>query len=147
MKNNLVNTIEKNLKEALRSKDEIKLTTLRMLKSAFKNKSIELKVDELDDKEAGIIVKKEVKKRQDSIKAYKEGNREDLAQREEAEMNVLDAYLPEMMSEEDLAQIVAEAIEENENNFGLIMKAVMSKTDGQADGQTVQRLVKEKLGS
>ncbi|MBT4850002.1 GatB/YqeY domain-containing protein [Candidatus Parcubacteria bacterium] len=143
----VVNTIEKNLKEALRSKDEIKLTTLRMLKSAFKNKSIELKVDELDDKEAGIIVKKEVKKRQDSIKAYKEGNREDLAQREEAEMNVLDAYLPEMMSEEDLAQIVAEAIEENENNFGLIMKAVMSKTDGQADGQTVQRLVKEKLGS
>ncbi len=118
-----------------------------MLKSAFKNKSIELKVGELDDKEAGIIVKKEVKKRQESVKAYKEGNREDLAQREEAEMNILDAYLPEMMSEEDLAQIVAEAIEKNGNNFGLIMKAVMSKTDGQADGQTVQRLVKEKLGS
>lgn len=143
----LVKTIEQDLKNALKSKEEIKLAALRMLKSAFKNRAIELRVEDLDDKEAGIIVKKEVKKRQDSVKAYTEGNRPDLADRETAEIKILENYLPEMMSEDELKEIVEKAISENGNNFGLIMKAVMSATDGQADGQVVQRLVKEKLGS
>ena len=137
--------IENNLNIALKAKDTVKTNTLRMLKSGIQNKSIELKKDSLDDEEIINIIRKEVKKRYDSIESFKQGNREDLVEKEQEEVKILEGYLPSMMSEQDISKIIDEIIASGENNFGLIMKQVMTKTKGQADGKIVQKLVKEKL--
>ncbi len=137
--------IENNLNIALKAKDTVKTGTLRMLKSSLQNKSIELKKDSLDDEEIINIIRKEVKKRQDSITSFKQGDRQDLVEKEEVELKILEEYLPAMMSEENISKIVDEIIASGESNFGLVMKQVMAKTKGQADGKIVQKLVKEKL--
>ncbi len=142
----LEQTIDSDLKVALKEKNTLKLDTLRMLKSALHNKVIELKKETLDEKEVTAIIQKEVKKRQDSIEAFKQADRQELADKEAQEADILSAYLPEMLSEEEIAKLVDEVISSGQDNFGLIMKEVMAKAQGQADGQVVQKLVKAKLG-
>jgi len=139
--------IDQDLKEALRNREEVKLTTLRMLKSALKNKQIELKQDDLEEKDVISVMQKELKKRKDSIDSYKSAGRDDLLAREETEAEILSDYLPEMMSEDDVKKIIDEIVAQGHDNFGLVMKETMVKVQGQADGQLVQRLVKEKLES
>lgn len=141
----LQDTLNNHLKEAMRSRDEISLGTLRMLKSSIKNKAIELKQDELADEEILVVIKKEVKKREDAMESFAKAGRDELAEKEKAEAEILQKYLPAMMSEEDISKIVDEVIASAENNFGAVMKAVMTKTKGQADGKMVQKLVKQKL--
>jgi len=137
--------IENNLNIALKAKDTVKTGTLRMLKSSLQNKSIELKKDSLDDEEIINIIRKEVKKRQDSITSFKQGDRQDLVEKEEVELKILEEYLPAMMSEENISKIVDEIIASGESNFGLVMKQVMAKTKGQADGKIVQKLVRKAI--
>ncbi len=132
------------MKSALLAKDSIKVSTLRMIKSSIKNQEIELK-KELNDDEIIKIFRKELKKRQDSINAYREANRIELVEQEEKEFEIIDRYLPDMMSEEDINKIVDEVILEGIDNFGQIMKEVITRSKGQADGQIVQKLVKDKI--
>lgn len=141
----LKNTLDIHLKEAMKSRDEIRLGTLRMLKSALQNKAIELKVDSLEDEDILVVIRKELKKRQDSIEQYESAGRKELADKEKEEAAILEKYLPAMLSEDDVAKIVDEVIASGEENFGAIMKAVMAKSQGQADGKLVQQLVKQKL--
>jgi len=136
--------LDKDLKEALIAKNSIKVSTLRMIKSSIKNQEIEVK-KELSNDDVIKILRKELKKRQDSINAYKEANRIELAEQEEKEFEIIDNYLPDMMSEEDINKIVDEVILEGVDNFGQIMKEVMTRSKGQADGQIVQKLVKDKI--
>lgn len=136
--------LNKDLKSALLAKDSIKVSTLRMIKSSIKNQEIELK-KELNDDEIIKIFRKELKKRQDSINAYREANRIELVEQEEKEFEIIDRYLPDMMSEEDINKIVDEVILEGIDNFGQIMKEVITRSKGQADGQIVQKLVKDKI--
>lgn len=143
----LLQNIENDFKNALKNKEEVKLSTLRMLKSALHNKEIEERKEVLDEQEIISIIQKELKKRQDSITAYKTANRQELVAREEQEAEILATYLPAMMSAEEVAKIVDEVMVSGQDNFGLIMKDVMAKTKGRADGQVVQALVKQKLGS
>lgn len=144
---NLQETIDQDLKEALKNKEEVRLGTLRMLKSALKNKQIELKQDELAENEIISVIQKELKKRKDAADSYKQAGRDELFAKEEEEMKILSAYLPEMMSEEDIKKIIDEIVAQGQDNFGLVMKETMAKVQGQADGQVVQRLVKQKLES
>jgi len=137
--------IEQDFKESLKNKDEVKLSTLRMLKSALKNKQIELKQADLTEKDFVSVIQKELKKRKDSIDAFRSAGRDELAAKEEAEAKILEVYLPEMMSEEEVSKIVDQVLAQGKDNFGQVMKEVMTLTQGQADGQLVQRLVKEKL--
>lgn len=137
--------IEQDYKEAFKAKQETEVSTLRMLRSALKNLIIDKKTDSLSDEDVLSVIKKEIKKRKDSVESYKKGGREDLASKEEAEMAILEKYMPEMMSEEQISQIVDSVVSAGQTNFGLVMKEVMAKTKGQADGQVVQKLVKEKL--
>jgi len=133
---------------AMKEKKELDLSVIRMLKSSLKNKSIEL-IRELTDEEAIAVVRGEVKKRNDSIAIYTEGNREDLADKEKSEIEVLKRFLPAEISSEELKEkvqaVIATLSEEDKANFGLAMKAVMQALKGSVDGATVSALVKEAL--
>lgn len=141
--------LKEDLKTAMKAKDTVKLSSIRMANSAIRNKEIEVK-RELEDSEIEALLASEVKKRREAMEQYKNAGREDLAQKEEAEMAVFMSYMPEQMSEEDLRKIVRETIGETGasgmKDMGAVMKAIMPKVKGRADGSAVNRLVKEELG-
>ena len=144
----LIEKIEIDLKSALKSKEQIKVSTLRLLKSAIGYLAIEKKED-LKDDDVISVIKKQVKQRKDSIEGFKKGNREDLAQKEEVELKILKLYLPEEITPEALRVIIDEAINETgasaPKDMGMVMKAVMAKTKGLADGKVISSIVIEKL--
>ena len=146
--NKLQEKIESDFKQALKEKRELELSTLRMLKASFKNEEIR-KREELTDEEILKLVKTETKKRKESIESYKQGGRDDLAAKEAEELEFLQRYLPEQVSEEEIKKIVTETIqnlsEMDRQNFGKVMGEVMDRLKGQAEGQLVSKLVKEEL--
>lgn len=140
--------IDARMKESLKSKDVESLSLFRMLKSALKNAEI-AKKGELDDNDVIAVLEKEAKQRRDSIAEYKKGGREDLAKKEERELAIIEGFLPEKMSEEEIRQVVKEKIENAGENaqFGPIMGQIMGELKGKADGSLVQKIVKEELGA
>ncbi len=136
------------LKTAMRAKDDVKLSVVRMLKSAIKYREIEL-MKPLDD--AGVIgvISTEIKRRKDSVDQYKAGNRIDLAEKEEAEIRVLQGWLPAQLSEDELKKLVDAAVEKSgakgPRDMGAVMKLLMPETQGKADGKVVSELVKARL--
>lgn len=145
---NLKEQIIEDLKTAMKEKNQEALSTLRMLQSAIKNEEIDTKKD-LDDSEIGKIVKKETKKRKDAIEQYEKGGRQELADKEKSEIEILKKYMPEELSEESIKKIVEETIlsmkAEGPQDMGKVMGVVMPKLDGKADGQIVSKIVKESL--
>lgn len=147
----MLNKINSDLKEAMKKKDTEKLSVLRMLISAFNNEAIELKKKDmgLNKEEETRVLKREAKKRKDSIQQFTAGNRPELAAKEQRELKILNEYLPAEMSEEELKKIVAVVVTEMgevaPSQFGMVMKNVMAKTAGQADGGMVSKIVKEIL--
>jgi len=136
------------MKAALKSGDKLVLETLRMLRAQMKNVTI-AKGEDLSEEDVFGILSKEVKKRKESIKLYNEGGREELAEKEEKEMKILTAYMPEELSTEELDTIVSKAISETDaegmKDMGKVMGAVMPQVKGRADGKVIQDLVKAKL--
>lgn len=144
----LKETIDQDLKSAILGRDLKKADTLRLLKSAIKNEEINIG-EELNDQKVEVIVAKEVKKRQESIVEYKKGNRAELAESEQKEIEILEKYLPEQLSDEELEEIVSEAISKTKassmQDMGKVMSFVMPQVSGKADGAKVSQIVKEKL--
>lgn len=142
--------IGEDLKEAMKARDQVRVATLRMLIAAVKNARVE-KMHDLDDDEVVDVASREAKRRKESIEAFRGAGREDLATKEEAELAVLQAYLPEQLSGDALAALVDEAIAETgastPKEMGAVMKALMPKVRGRADGAEVSALVKERLGA
>jgi uncharacterized protein YqeY len=141
--------IQSHLSEAMRSKDQLRLSVLRMMKTAVKNKEID-KMKPLEEAEVIAVLNTLVKQRKDSIDQFRKGGREELAQKEEAEIKVIEEYLPAAASEEDIRRAVEEAVQEtgasSMKDMGKVMKATMSRLAGKtADGSRVSQLVKEKL--
>lgn len=140
--------IRKDLKEALLARDEIKVSTLRLLLSEIKNAEIS-KGEELKLEEIISIIQREVKKRKEAAEGFRSGNREDSAKKEEAESKVLEDYLPAQLSNEELTKIVEEAINEvganSMQDMGKVMGVVMGKVASRSDGGTVSQFVKERL--
>lgn len=140
------------MKTAMREKNTLALNTIRMLKSAIKNAAIEKggADAELNDAEVTSVIRKEVKKRQDSIEQYESAGREELADQEKAEINILEGYLPEPLSEKEMTEIIDEAIAEvgatSRKEMGQVMKLVQERTAGRADGKTLSQAVMAKLG-
>ena len=140
------------MKTAMREKNTVALNTVRMLKSAIKNAAIEKggANAELTDAEVMAVVRKEVKKRQDSIEQYEAAGRDELADQEKAEIEGLNDYLPEPLSSEEIVSIVEAAIAElgatSRKEMGQVMKIVQEKTAGRADGKTLSQAVMSKLG-
>jgi len=144
----LLEKIENDLKDALKAKDAEKVSTLRFLKSAIQNLSIEKKGKIKDEDVIGVI-KKQVKQRKDSIDGFKKGGRQDLVDKETKELEILKIYLPEELKPEELLAIVKEVISETgastQKDMGKVMKAVMERSKGKADGKTVSMLVNKEL--
>lgn len=140
--------LDADLKAAMRAKDEVKLSVVRMLKSAIKYREIEL-MKPLDD--AGVlgVISTEIKRRKDSAEQYRAGNRADLAAKEEAEIAVLQGWLPAQLTEAELRALVDAAIQKSgaqgPKDMGAVMKLLMPETQGKADGKVVSELVKARL--
>lgn len=147
----LVDDVGLAIAEAMRRHDAVRLSALRMLKAAFMNKRVEKKRD-LDDAEARQVVAALVKQRKDSIEQFEKGGRQDLVDKEAAEIVVLEAYLPAAADpaavEEAVAAAIAETAAASPRDVGRVMKAVMAKLAGQTvDGKAVNDLVRRKLGA
>jgi uncharacterized protein YqeY len=143
--------IDQDLKEAMKARQSDRLNVIRMLKSSLKLASIELGGAEarLDDASALAVVRKEMKKRQDSIEQYEKGNRPELAEKERAEAAILALYLPKALSQEELAAIVREAVAESgatsKAQMGAVMKVAVAKAAGRADGKAISAAVSAAL--
>ena len=137
------------MKTAMKSGNKVALETLRMLRSQLKNASI-AKGEDLSEDNVMSVLSKEAKKRKESLELYKQGGREDLAEKEEMEMQIIMSYLPEALSEDELEKIVDKAVVETEadslRDMGKVMGLVMPQVKGRADGKVVQEMVKKKLG-
>ena len=147
----LLNDVTVAIADAMRKQDAARLIPLRMLKTAFTNKSIE-KGHELDEAEERQVVSSLVKQRRDSIEQFIKGGRQELADKEAAEIAVLEAYLPPAVDPAALDKAVADAIAEtgatSAKDMGRVMKAAMAKLAGQTvDGKAVNEIVRRKLGA
>ena len=135
----------------MKSKDASRLSTLRMVKAAVMNREIE-KGGELTDEEVTKAMQSLVKQRRDSIEQYEKAGRQELADKERAEIEVIEEYLPKAASREEIEQAVTEAVAEtgasSMREMGAVMKAAQARLSGRnADGRTVSEIVKAKLGS
>ncbi|HKP46310.1 MAG TPA: GatB/YqeY domain-containing protein [Pyrinomonadaceae bacterium] len=147
---NLRERIIADLTASMKAQDAPRTSTLRMVKAAMTNRQIE-KGSELDDDEMGKLLRSLVKQRRDSVEQYEKGGRQDLVDKENAEIEIIQAYLPQAASSEEIETAVAEAITEtgatSMKDMGKVMKAVQAKLAGKnADGKTVSEIVKAKLG-
>ena len=135
--------------QAMKEKNTAKSSTLSFLRAQLKNVMIDQRVKELADADVVTVIKKQIKQRQDSIEQFEKGGRVDLAQKEKDEMAVLKGYLPEELAESQVRQFVLEAIKESNaqgiKDMGAVMKIVMAKVAGRADGKLLSNLVKEAL--
>ena len=136
------------LKEGMRAKDEAKLSSLRLVLTAIKKREKELRRS-LEDLEVVAVISSQIKQRRESIDQYRRAGREDLAEAEERELEVLQAFMPEQLSEEEISQAVDQVIAEvgavSMRDMGKVMKATMVKLAGRADGRAVNAMVKAKL--
>ena len=143
--------VDSDLKDGMRAQDAMKVGVLRMLKSALKYSAIEKggAEAELDDAEAVQVIRKQVKQRQDSIESFEKGGRAELVEKEKKELSILNEYLPQTMSADELGKIVRETIAEvgatTKAQMGAVMKAVQAKVAGRADGKTLSQEVQRQL--
>ena len=143
--------VDADLKEAMRAKDATKLGVLRMLKSALKYAAI-AKSDseaELSDAEAAQVIRKQAKQRQDSIESFEKGGRAELVEKEKKELSILNEYLPQPMSADEISKIVRETIAEagatSRAQMGAVMKALQTKVAGRVDGKALSAEVARQL--
>ena len=147
----LQNDIRDSIKDAMKAKDEVRLMVLRGLTAAFTNELVATNrkpTDPLPDEDALNVIRRMVKQRKDSIEQFRKGGREDLVSREEAEQKILETYLPQMMSREEIEPIVKAKIAEmqaDKSKAGILMGAVMSELKGKADGKMVKDVVESLL--
>src|SRR5204862_2279740 len=145
--------LDSDLKEAMRARDTTKLGVLRMLKSALKYAAIAKSgaETELSDAEAAQVIRKQAKQRQDSIESVEKGGRTELANKEKEELSILNAYLPQAMSADELVKVVRETITEvgatSKAQMGAVMKALQIRVAGRADGRTLSQEVQKQLNN
>jgi len=144
----LLEQIQNDLKTALKERNELQVSTLRLLLSEAHNRQIEKQAELVDEDIVGVL-RKEVKKRQESIEAYEKGGRQELADKESKELIILSKYLPQEMSPKELEKIVKEVIVEvgaqGPSDFGKVMGVIMGKVKGKIDGTKVADAVKKLL--
>jgi uncharacterized protein YqeY len=144
------------MKDAMRAGDKLRLGVVRMLKAEIQKQEVDLRATKgrdyaLDDDEVLAVVSRAAKQRRESIASFRSGGREDLAAREEAELGILEAYLPRQLGPDEIRKLVDAAIAESgaasAHDMGKVMKVLMPKVKGRADGKLVNQVVKERLGS
>lgn len=142
--------LQEDMRHALKTGQKLELTTLRSALAQIKNERIRLRPErDITDEDVLRVLTSAVKKRRDSVELYQQGNRLDLAEKEEREIEILTAYLPEQLSEDKICKVIDETIAKvnvsSMNDMGKVMGAVMGQLKGQADGKIVQNIVRERL--
>lgn len=139
------------IKVAMKNKEAERLSAIRMLQAAIKNREIELRPNAITEEEVVAVIKKLTKQRKDSITEFEKAGRTDLVDKEKAELKVLEAYLPAQMSQDQVAAVVEKVIADlganSQKQMGQVMKEVIARTSGQADNRMVSELVKAKLAN
>ena len=142
-------TILNDMKNAMKAQDALKLSALRFLQSAIKNKEIELRPKAIADQDIIAVIKKLCNQHRDSIEQYSKASRQDLVDIEQAQLKVIEAYLPKQMLRPELESVIAQVIVETKaasiKDMGAVIKATMAKTAGAADGKMISEIVKAKL--
>ena len=141
----LTEQLETDYKTALKAKEQRRVDTIRLVKAAIQRVAIDKRKDALDDQEILQVLAQQVKQRRETVEAAKQTNRSDVLTQAVEELAILNAYLPPQLSEETLATLIDEAIQAVGENHGQIMKHVMAKAAGAADGAVVSRLVRDRL--
>lgn len=136
------------MKQAMKSNEKSRLSTIRMIRTAVKNKEIDLR-RKLEDDEILKVIQGMMRKSEESIEQFKAGGRTDLVEKESTEVAILKSYLPQSLSQEEVIKIIEETIQETQasslKDLGKVMKSVMPKLTGKADGKLINQLVKERL--
>ncbi len=144
----LKDRLTEEMKVAMKAKDELKLSVIRLVRSAVKNREIDQK-KELDDRGTGEVIASLVKQRRESIRMFGEAGRDDLVAKEERELQVLLAFLPQQLTPEEVTELILKAIAasgaQGPKDMGLVMKALQSQVAGRADGKMVSEMVREQL--
>lgn len=137
--------------QAMKDKDSVKSATLSFLRAQIKNVRIDKRVEKVDDLDIIAVIKKQIKQRQESIVQFEQGGRVDLADKEKAEMVILQNYLPQQASAQEIADAVGQAVQEtgakSMKDMGSVMKAVVAKFEGRADNKIISDLVRQALSS
>ena len=145
----ILEKIRSDLKEALKAREDVKVQTLRYILSQVHNKEIEKKGAQgggLSNEEVVEVLRREAKKRKEALDIFRKSGREDLASKEEADLKHFEPYLPKAVDAREIEAAVIEIVSKGGGDFGSVMKEVMAKFKGQADGKLVSELVKKKLG-
>ena len=136
------------MKLAMKSNEKLKLSTIRMIRSALKNKEIELR-KKLEDEDIVKVIQAMLRKGEESVEQFQTGGRMDLVEKEKSEIEIMKSFLPQPLSQEEILKIIDQSIQETQasslKDLGKVMKSVMPKIGGKADGKLINQLVKEKL--
>ena len=147
---NLESKIQEDMKAALKAGDRETLQTLRGLLAQIKDERIKKRPNELSEEDVLAVIQRAVKRRKESIELYKQGNRQDLVDKEQKEMEILQKYLPQQLSRDEIIAIVNQVIDQvgatSVKDLGKVMGPVMKQVKGRADGKEVQQIVRERLG-
>jgi len=145
----LEDRIQKDYVEAMKARDSLRSNAVNFLRAKIKDVRINERKEVLTDEDVIVVIKKQIKQRQDSIEQFKAGGRQDLVDKEEAELKILKSYLPEELGQEQLQSIITETMKETGastmKDMGMLMKAVGAKIQGRADNKLVSELVKKSL--
>ena len=145
----LKDQITNDMKQAMKDKDPDKVSTLRLVNESIKNKEIEARPNALTEQDVLGVLKKLTKQRQDSIEQFQKAGRDDLVQKEQRELEIIETYLPKQMGEDQVKSIVEQVIKEtgatSVKDMGKVMQAVIAKTQGTADNKLVSQFVKSML--
>ncbi|NUM60191.1 MAG: GatB/YqeY domain-containing protein [Bdellovibrionaceae bacterium] len=137
------------MKDAMRARDSVKLEAIRFLQSAIKYKEVELRPNPITSEDVIGVVKKLVKQRKESIEQFQQASRQDLVDKELAELKVLEVYLPQQMTRDQIENVVSQVIEQLQaktiKDMGAVMKETLAKTAGAADNKTISEVIKAKL--
>jgi hypothetical protein len=145
---NLEERLTDEMKQAMKSSDKLRLSTIRMIRAAVKNKEIELR-KKLDDEEIQRVIQGMVRKGEESVEQFQLGGRADLVEKEKKEIEILKSFLPQPIGQEEILRIIDQSIEETQasslKDLGKVMKSVIPKLGGKVDGRLINQLVKERL--
>ena len=136
------------MKQAMKSNNKLKLSTIRMIRSALKNKEIDLR-KKLEDEDIVKVIQAMMRKGEESVEQFETGGRMDLVEKEKSEIEIMKSFLPKPLSQEEILEIIDQSIQETQasslKDMGKVMKSVMPKIGGKADGKLINQLVKERL--
>jgi uncharacterized protein len=145
----LLERLNKDMIQAMKNKEKDKLTTIRMMKSSLQNEAIKLGKQELSAEEELTVLSRELKQRKDSLQEFEKAGRQDLAEKLRIEIEHVEQYMPEQLSEEELVSVIKQSIAEtgaaSKADMGRVMAAIMPKVKGKADGSLVNKLVQQHL--